>query len=161
MISEDTKSCGCLATELLIKRNYIHGMSNSATYESWKKMLQRCNNKKLIRYKDYGGRGIKVCKRWMKFENFFKDMGERPKELTIERIDNNKGYFPKNCKWATRQEQVNNQRRNVFLEFDMKKLTISQWAKEKNIPQSSLYFRLYYAKNKMNIEKALTEPVKK
>jgi len=74
-------------------------------------MLQRCNNPNHSHYKYYGGRGIKVCDRWLEsFENFYEDMGERPEDLTLDRIDVNKGYYPENCKWSTRSEQNSNKR---------------------------------------------------
>lgn len=97
-----TRSCGCL--------HQTHGMSNTPEYNVWIDMIQRCTNLKKADYENYGGRGIAVCRRWLKFENFYEDMGERPKELTLERIDNNKGYFPDNCKWGTKTEQARNQR---------------------------------------------------
>ena len=87
-----------------------HGMWGTPTYKTWDGMLQRCNNEKKKSYIDYGGRGIKVCDRWLRFENFFQDMGERPKDLILERIDNNLGYFKGNCKWATYVEQGRNRR---------------------------------------------------
>ncbi len=90
--------------------NIIHGMRYSRGYATWVSMLQRCTNKNNPDYHHYGERGIKACKRWLKFENFFEDMGDRPKRLSIERIDNNKGYSKKNCKWATQTEQVRNTR---------------------------------------------------
>lgn len=109
-----TRSCGCYNSEIKSKRFKkiftTHGMSKTATYRSWCHMLGRCNNPNDARYSDWGGRGIKVCERWLKFENFFADMGEKPKTLTLERINNNKGYYKKNCKWATYSDQNRNMR---------------------------------------------------
>ena len=101
-----TKSCGCIRMEIVTK----HGMYRTPTYKTWNDMLQRCNNQKHACYKDYGGRGITVCDRWLKFENFLKDMGKKPEDLTIERVDNNKGYFKKNCIYTTQMEQTHNTR---------------------------------------------------
>lgn len=105
-----SRSCGCLNGELAKKRKTTHGLSSTSTYQVWSNMLQRCNNPKNSRYCDYGGRGIYMCRYWLKFENFFTDMGERPENLTIERLDNNLGYYKQNCKWGTRMEQARNQR---------------------------------------------------
>lgn len=102
-----TKSCGCYERKEYLKK---HGMSGTATYRTWQHMLQRCYNKSLRGYKWWGGRGIRVTKRWHKFENFIADMGERPPERSIDRINNDGNYEPGNCRWATRQQQRANQR---------------------------------------------------
>lgn len=88
-----------------------HGMRGTPTHNSWRSMKHRCLNPKGRQYPDYGGRGITVCARWMKFENFLADMGERPgKEYSLDRIDNDGNYEPSNCRWATRSEQQKNKR---------------------------------------------------
>lgn len=114
-------SCGCLQRETAIK----HGMRKSPEYKSWNQMLERCRNKNHHAYKDYGGRGITVCERWFKFENFFADMGRRPEGRSIDRYPNKDGnYEPGNCRWATPKEQIDN-RRPVTLHKKMSKRNTS------------------------------------
>lgn len=92
------------------KSNFIHGLVETPTYSSWHNMMKRCYNVKNPSYFYYGSRGIKVCKRWQKFENFFVDMGKRPENMSIDRINNDGNYEPKNCRWATHSEQQKNKR---------------------------------------------------
>ena len=112
----DKTSCGCKRIEVLLKRNKevmtTHGMTKSKEYSTWCAMKRRCYKKTNPKYKDYGGRGILVCDRWKdSFENFLKDMGKKPsKHHSIDRIDNEKGYFKANCQWATAKQQANNKR---------------------------------------------------
>lgn len=99
--------------KLIVKRGrpFKHGMTNKRVYRSWGGMIQRCLNKNNPAYKNYGGRGIKICDRWLTFENFFEDMGERPAGKSLDRFPNNdKGYCKSNCRWATPTEQQNNTR---------------------------------------------------
>ena len=109
-----TKSCGCLQEENRYTRNLTnitkHGMYNTRTYHTWEGMKQRCSNPAYPNYKYYGALGISVCPEWMNFKQFLKDMGERPKGKSLDRIDPFGNYEPSNCRWATPTEQANNKR---------------------------------------------------
>lgn len=108
----DTKSCGCYNKDKASARRTTHGMSTSKIYRVWAGMIKRCTNPNDSHYIDYGGRGIKVCDRWLdSFENFYEDMGERPEGFTLDRVNNDKNYSPENCRWVTKEEQVRNQRK--------------------------------------------------
>lgn len=108
-----TVSCGCYNREVVAKRETTHGMSKSRVYRIWDAMKSRCENPKNSKYRYYGGRGIKVCKRWSRsFEAFYQDMGEPPTpQYSIDRIDNDGDYEPGNCRWATMTEQNRNKRK--------------------------------------------------
>lgn len=124
------------------KHKIKHGMINTKTYHSWATMKQRCLNPNNPDYKYYGNRGIEVCKKWMSFENFYRDMGERPENKSLDRISNSGNYELSNCCWSTQKEQTNNKRNNRLITYKGRTQNISQWAKEINIPYSNLYQRL-------------------
>lgn len=104
----NTKSCGCLRTEMKAERKFVHGQSHDPTYKTWVSMLQRCINPRVPAYERYGGRGISVCAAWGSFTGFLADMGDRPAGTTIDRIDVNGNYEPGNCRWADAKTQQRN-----------------------------------------------------
>lgn len=116
-----TQSCGCYNFD----RITVHGGSYTSTYQVWKAMKRRCLSPKSASFKDYGGRGITICERWRQFKNFLADMGERPSpKYSIDRIDVNGNYEPDNCRWATRQEQARNTRKNRIVEYQSRKMPL-------------------------------------
>ena len=149
-----------------IASSFKHGLINTKFWRIWVAIRARCFNKKNDNYKWYGGRGIKVCKRWLKFENFRDDMyqsylthvkefGER--ETTIDRIDNNGNYELKNCSWKTIKEQANHTRSNHLITYNRKTLTIAQWADETKLSQYVIKERL--VRLKWTIKDTLTKPL--
>jgi hypothetical protein len=157
-----TLSCGCQKRDSNIKKNYVHGHRKERIYGIYHKILDRTTNKNDKAYKNYGGRGIGICKEWKNdFETFRKWALENgyTEELTIDRIDNNKGYSPENCRWTTRKVQNNNTRRNHFITYKGQTKTLAQWAEEKNINVQTLISRIN--ESKWSVEKALETPVKK
>ena len=138
------KSCSLKKNTVKGKDHYAykHGMSSRTKgrdriYSIWVAMRQRCKDPNDKQYKDYGGRGIQVCKEWDDFAVFLKDMGERPEKMQIDRIDNDKGYCKENCQWADQFQQANNRRTNVFYEVNGKTIPLSQiikmlgWTRDK------------------------------
>ncbi len=110
MRSGNTKSCGCFRREDVTRRKRTHGRSYSKLHFVWCSMRQRCTNNRCKDYPNYGGRGITICERWSKFENFLADMGEKSEGLSLDREDNNGNYSPENCRWATIKQQNSNKR---------------------------------------------------
>lgn len=119
-----------------------HGMTDSPIYWIWRSMLQRCFDKNHSSYRNYGGRGITVCKKWLLFKNFYKDMGQRPLGKTMDRINNNSHYKPSNCRWATYKEQALNTRWNVRLERNGENKTVSEWADILGVNAKAIYHRI-------------------
>ena len=128
----------------------------SRTYWSFKDMHRRCNDPTRPEYYRYGGRGIAVCERWMKYENFLADMGEKPDGLSLDRIDNDKGYSKENCRWATQTQQCRNTRRNILLTFCGMTKPLPEWAEITGISQPVIRERI---KAGWPIEKTLTQLV--
>ena len=159
LFSGDTKSCGCQSSRLTIgKRSTTHRLGGTPEHRSWSQMKGRCKNPNNHKYLRYGGRGISVCGRWNKFENFLSDMGKKPsKHHSIDRIDNDGNYEPTNCRWATPRQQSNNTRRNVLLTHNGKTLTLAQWSRRTGIKHTTINDRIN--KHGWTVESALTKPV--
>ena len=136
----------------------MHGLSHTKIYNIWGTMVQRCHNPKRPMYKYYGGRGIQVCSRWKKsFLAFYKDMGNPPAGLTLERRNNKKGYSRQNCYWASKSEQQNNKQNNRLLIFRGKKQTLNQWANEIGMTDITLRGRL---QRNWSLEDSILTPVR-
>lgn len=149
MVQGKVKSCGCEHTKRIAKASTKHGMKNTRTYSIWQAMRSRCNRIN----QDYSCRGITYDERWDSFENFYLDMGEVPEGMSIDRIDVNGNYTKENCRWATREQQANNTRANVFIEWNGKRQTRSQWERELNMKPTTLRSRL---KAGWSLDRAMT-----
>ena len=136
-----------------------HGLSNTPQHIAWQNTIARCHSPTHSRYARYGGRGIVVCERWHTYLNFLEDMGERPEGMSLERLDNDKGYSPDNCKWATRSEQARNSSQNRVIEYAGKTQTLVEWALELGINYQTLHTRLTFAK--LTVEQAFTRPLRR
>jgi hypothetical protein len=158
LVTNNTTSCGCYRKERTRETSVIHGMHGTLEYRSWQSMINRCTNVNNEAYNDYGGRGITVCDRWLNsFEAFYEDMGPRPSpNHSIDREENDLGYYKDNCRWATRVEQNNNRRDNVYYEHNGITKTISEWASEYGIEYRKLYRRLI--RDKWDFERAINTP---
>jgi hypothetical protein len=138
MNSGHTKSCGCIRG----RSNFRHGGRGTPTHNTWVGMKQRCLYPKHDEYARYGGRGIQVCERWMTYENFLADMGEKPEGMTIERENSDGNYEPANCRWATMKEQNRNRSSNINVEIDGRTQCVKDWCDELGIHPDRIYARI-------------------
>lgn len=140
------KSCGCWNDERIAELahgNRTHGMTATRVYRIWCGMLSRCENPRSQQWKHYGGRGIRVCERWHKFENFVSDMGIPEANMTLDRYPNNDGdYSKENCQWRTAQEQAANRRNSKKLTHNGVTLTIAEWSRALGIHASTMHGRV-------------------
>jgi len=146
LTSGTTKSCGCYNADKGKKSLTKHGMYYHSSYQTWRRMMTRCYNPNSEDYPEYGGRGITVCERWHDVKNFIEDMGVRPKAASIDRIENDKGYQPGNCRWSNPVEQANNTRKNVHVEVDGKRVTIAEAARTAGVKYKALHYLIHTKK---------------
>jgi hypothetical protein len=158
LISGATQSCGCIHKEVVSRASKTHGMSKTKIYRLWSMMLDRCRNPRNTFYGEYGGRGICVCESWLKFQNFYADMGEKPEGKSLDRINNNGCYSPENCRWASRVEQARNRRNNRMVTYKGKSQSLSAWAEELNANFNTLNTR---AQRGWSDERIIATPIKK
>jgi hypothetical protein len=157
-VKENKVSCGCQqATKMkkLILNNVTHGLWKHPLYSIWNGMIQRCTNTTISNYRNYGGRGIKVCDRWNSIELFIEDMySSYIKGYDLDRIDNNGDYSPDNCRWVTRKDNCNNRRTTAYLEYNGTKRSVSEWSSLTGIPSHVLLKR----SKKWKIQEVFTTP---
>lgn len=152
-----TRSCGCYNDERRIEVHTKHGRHGSRGNIIWAQMIQRCNNSNHIAYHRYGGRGIKVCEEWLKFENFFADMGDPPEGATLERVNNDGNYCKENCIWTSVKANARNRSSNVEITYEGRTQCIAAWEEELGFNYGTLWNRINTYK--WPLEKAMTEPV--
>jgi hypothetical protein len=157
--SKSGAKCGCAKREKQRVTHTIHGLNATPEHRIWGGMKNRCENPNNRSFPEYGERGISVCERWMKFENFLADMGPRQSPRhSVERLDNERHYEPNNCRWATPQKQGNNKRNNRILEHCGRSMTLAMWAREMRLSPDTLERRLNLLK--WPVEKALETPAR-
>lgn len=151
-------SCGC-NKEKIIKSLTTHGLSKTRIYHCWQTMKNRCTRESNRFYKNYGGRGIKVCDRWLEsFENFYEDMASTYMDhLELDRIDVNKNYEPNNCRWITHKQQQRNKRTNHLFTNNGITKTIIEWAEETGLNPNTIIYRI---RRNCPTEKVLNKPVR-
>lgn len=134
------KSCGCLRNQRNSERSTTHGECQHPDYQLWFSMVKRCHNQDADAYSKYGGRGIEVCRKWRESPRaFFDDMGPRPSIFhSIDRLNNDDGYYKENCRWATDVQQANNRRNSVYLTYGGQTMSVAQWAKKLGVSRTTL-----------------------
>lgn len=164
-LKKKTKSCGCLQKEIFSQINKKHGMHGTRLYRIWNNMKNRCYNKNIKAYKDYGNRGIKVCAEWLDKKNGFKNFynwainNKYKEDLTIDRINVNGNYEPSNCRFIRKEEQAHNKRNSIMITYKGKTEHITYWAKLYNVSRDCLWQRIKVLN--WDIEKSLLTPNKK
>lgn len=158
LLSGHTSSCGCFRREVTGKRAFKHGESYTLTHTAWTRMKDRCYNENNKDYNYYGGRGIKVCERWHDYRLFVEDMGHRPDNLELDRIDSNQDYCKENCRWATRQQQMRNQRRSVILEYQGERIHMNDLADRFGINRYTFKSRISTG---WSVDDALHRPIQR
>lgn len=151
-----TRSCGCAGPSVSTKHGHLKGGKRSPEYVSWKAMINRCSDPTQSNWKNYGGRGIRVCSRWRgSFVNFLADMGPRPPGKELDRIDNDGDYEPGNVRWATRKENMRNRRSTRVLEFRGQRRTLAECAELSGVSRWLMYDRL---RRGWSAERAVSQP---
>lgn len=145
-------------SQINVHGNVTHGKSRTLTYKVWQGIHQRCENPQDIHYRSYGARGIKVCDSWKSFENFYRDMGDKPEGYSIGRIDNDRDYEPKNCRWETTKQQAQNRNNTRNITYKGKTQSLALWATELGINYTTLDERI---KNGWSVERAFTTRTRK
>lgn len=163
--SGNTKSCGCLSRERAAQRAYerstTHGLSGHPLYHTWSHMISRCTDPSNADFGNYGGRGISVCERWLVgqggmsgLECFIADVGDRPKGTSLDRVNNNGNYEPKNCRWASRSVQSRNKRTNIVVRVEGKKLCLKDACEAVGANYSTVQYRI---RNGMSFNEAAVQ----
>lgn len=146
-------TCHCQVGAMRTKHGHAKSGKETGTYQAWSAMKKRCSNPDHPSYQDYGGRGISVCERWLSFENFLADMGEKPTGLSLDRENNDADYTPGNCRWATMRTQNNNKRSNTLLTLNGITHSIATWSEITSIKDCTISERL---RNGWSVERTLT-----
>ena len=155
-----TVSCGCYSRDKTIQRNIRHGQAGTRLYVIWKNMKKRCFKPQDKKYPRYGGRGITICEAWLEFGPFYEwAMASGYQDnLTIDRIDNDKGYSPENCRWASKTEQANNTCRNAYVTVLGQTHSVAEWARITGIPWEQLYSKYLIFARAVHAGAKLTTP---